>query len=406
MTDKLRVHTLSKELNVSSKAILDKCLLEGVEGVTNHMSTLSAGLAETIREWFSTGEHRTAVETAAPVDLEKVRTRRRPSSKKKQEEEIASEGPSSGELVATQTEPLPEESTLAATIQQVEVPVTVERTHPPATTMAPAAPKPPESHAPVHAGARRRTFGPRPGRCRSGSQGPRSGVTSSQSSRGSAECSRPGSDEGSARCRFRQARPGGASRPASPHARSRRRTDASRAAGHAGPTWYGPAGREAEREEERKKKTGSPRRNVAGTPDIVVERLKEWNDRDLLERQERLQAASGRGIHARRAREKKAGPSPTVIAPARLRRPWPSPSSVRDLCTATGIGLHQLFPKFKNEHNMLITRNSVLPTDIAQVVMLDFGIELEIVKPKTELDKLVDDFAARERTNLQPCRPS
>ena len=70
MTDKLRVHTLSKELNVSSKAILDKCQLEGVEGVTNHMSTLSAGLAETIREWFSTGEHRTAVETAAPVDFE------------------------------------------------------------------------------------------------------------------------------------------------------------------------------------------------------------------------------------------------------------------------------------------------------------------------------------------------
>jgi translation initiation factor IF-2 len=82
LSDKLRVHTLSKELGVTSKAILAKCESEGVEGVTNHMSTLSAGLAETIREWFSEASAGTAVETSAPVDLEKVRKRRRPVRKK------------------------------------------------------------------------------------------------------------------------------------------------------------------------------------------------------------------------------------------------------------------------------------------------------------------------------------
>ncbi|MEP0844812.1 MAG: translation initiation factor IF-2 N-terminal domain-containing protein, partial [Phycisphaerae bacterium] len=71
--NKLRVHILSKELGVTSKAIIDKCKSEDIPGVTNHMSTLSVGLAETIREWFSQGGHGTAVETAAPVDLEKVR---------------------------------------------------------------------------------------------------------------------------------------------------------------------------------------------------------------------------------------------------------------------------------------------------------------------------------------------
>ncbi|MBI4580213.1 MAG: translation initiation factor IF-2 N-terminal domain-containing protein, partial [Planctomycetes bacterium] len=76
MADKLRVHTLSKELGVTSKAILDKCASESVEGITNHMSTVSAGLGETIREWFSDGQHKTSVEDSAPVDLTKVRVRR------------------------------------------------------------------------------------------------------------------------------------------------------------------------------------------------------------------------------------------------------------------------------------------------------------------------------------------
>ncbi|OXU14524.1 translation initiation factor IF-2 [Sedimentisphaera salicampi] len=62
-----RVHILAKELGVKSKVIVEKCQAEGMD-VKNHMSTLSAGRAATIREWFSAGEHNTTVETAAPVD--------------------------------------------------------------------------------------------------------------------------------------------------------------------------------------------------------------------------------------------------------------------------------------------------------------------------------------------------
>jgi hypothetical protein len=50
----MRVHILAKELNVSSKAILDKC-----------------------GEWFTEGSHATTVETADRVDLDKVRVARR-----------------------------------------------------------------------------------------------------------------------------------------------------------------------------------------------------------------------------------------------------------------------------------------------------------------------------------------
>jgi len=75
-----RVYILAKELGVKSSAIVKKCQDEGLE-VKNHMSVISAGLAATIREWFSEGENLTTVETAQKVDLEKVRIKKKPKAK-------------------------------------------------------------------------------------------------------------------------------------------------------------------------------------------------------------------------------------------------------------------------------------------------------------------------------------
>ncbi|MBN1513006.1 MAG: translation initiation factor IF-2 N-terminal domain-containing protein [Phycisphaerae bacterium] len=85
MADKMRVHILAKELNVTSKAILDKCAAEGLS-VKNHMSTLTAGQTATLREWFSEGTHNTTVEVADRVNLAKVRAPRR---RKKAAESVA-----------------------------------------------------------------------------------------------------------------------------------------------------------------------------------------------------------------------------------------------------------------------------------------------------------------------------
>jgi hypothetical protein len=50
----IRINQLAKDLGVESKAILAKCRDEGLgEKVPNHMSVVSVGLAETIKEWFS-----------------------------------------------------------------------------------------------------------------------------------------------------------------------------------------------------------------------------------------------------------------------------------------------------------------------------------------------------------------
>ena len=84
-----RVFEIAKELGVKSKAILLKCEAEGIPGMNNHMSSVSAGLEATIRDWFSEGAGGTAVETAAAVDLDKVRVKPRAKAMAKPKAEPA-----------------------------------------------------------------------------------------------------------------------------------------------------------------------------------------------------------------------------------------------------------------------------------------------------------------------------
>jgi hypothetical protein len=67
----IRVNALAKELGVESKAILHKLKEEGLgDAAPNHMSVISLGLAESVREWFMhIGGGGTAVETAPPVEV-------------------------------------------------------------------------------------------------------------------------------------------------------------------------------------------------------------------------------------------------------------------------------------------------------------------------------------------------
>ncbi|HSV26867.1 MAG TPA: translation initiation factor IF-2, partial [Sedimentisphaerales bacterium] len=86
-----RVYILANELGVKSTAIVEKCKAEGLTQVENHMATISAGLAATIREWFTEGEVSTSVETAEKVDLAKVRVKRKKKVEKAPDEPLAAE---------------------------------------------------------------------------------------------------------------------------------------------------------------------------------------------------------------------------------------------------------------------------------------------------------------------------
>lgn len=114
-TKGVRINQLAKDLNVDFRAILEKLRAEGLGGDTplNHQSSVSIGLAETIREWFSDGSGgvATAVETAPKVDLSVAKPR---TSKKRTTKKAAGAGATdAGSTVSS--EPHPAETTEPAT---------------------------------------------------------------------------------------------------------------------------------------------------------------------------------------------------------------------------------------------------------------------------------------------------
>jgi len=77
-----RIFEIAKDLGIESKSIVAKCQAEGIPEsvVKNHMSTITAGLEQTIREWFSNdgGAHATAAtETSAKVEPTAVKAKAR-----------------------------------------------------------------------------------------------------------------------------------------------------------------------------------------------------------------------------------------------------------------------------------------------------------------------------------------
>ena len=79
----LKVFQLAKELGIDSKAIVKKCKDEQIPNIETHMSPVTAGLAATIREWFSSGEMKTAIESTAHVDVAKIQKAPRKRTSKK-----------------------------------------------------------------------------------------------------------------------------------------------------------------------------------------------------------------------------------------------------------------------------------------------------------------------------------
>jgi len=412
LADKLRVHALSKELGVTSKAILEKCKVEGVEGVTNHMSTVSAGLAETVREWFSAQHQGTAVETAAKVDLAKVRTKRKTTRKRKTKEE--KEKAEKAEQDEDKEVPLPEtaESPTLETKpkaaprhkQKVAAKTPTESAEPTESVVSEAPPSGAAAEVPVAAPPTEQTLEtlkpaaqvakPKPA--------PKSKPKSKPvKPAGPQNIPVPAQMKGPKVVGF--AKPDPIYRPVSRGSSPSQAGPAEVSSTDAPSARRGGRGRAGGRDEEDTKKVRSranPRRSRSSMVD-VGERLREWNDRDLIERQERLKEATGRGIHTRRAREKATGRGPVHVAGRKTEAQVTEPVIVYELCAATGIGLNQLFPKLKNEHDLIINRNSVIPMDIAHMVMLEFGIELTVVKPQTELDRLKQEHEGRSRNNMQ-----
>ncbi len=131
--------------------------------------------------------------------------------------------------------------------------------------------------------------------------------------------------------------------------------------------------------------------------------MREWRDRDLEERRERLQQATERRGHSRRAVE--AAESRAPGSTRRTKASVTEPIILHEFCSATGLSMRELWPKLMKEHGMLPQRNMALEPNLAELLALDFGITLEVVKPKTALELLEEERAAAERKHLSPRPP-
>jgi translation initiation factor IF-2 len=420
----MRVHILAKELNVTSKDILTKCRAEEID-LKNHMSTLGPGLEATVREWFSEGAHIHVVEKTPKVDLKKARSKVKKKAKAKSSQTTAGGESETGTAVAEMDAP---ESTVesdsdressddsssthkAATKKKIETAATAEPV---------AAPEISEQAADV-ADAETAVAD-----AESSSQGALDVAAE-------AAVAAPPVDEPAAVVPV-EPEPAEEILPAGPQnvpapaklsgprvvryeapeeytipRRGPRRAKTTETEGVAarGPDTapgdpLSPTDRGGKRRGGKVVEPKSTGRKISGRREIlhereVGERLSEWNNQDLAERRARLRGATGRRLVSRRARSKGGGRGGRVESAPITEAQLEEPITVKQFCATLGVPFQRLFPIFQRDHGLMLSVMGTIPTEVAELVATELGVELTIVKAKTGMDKVKEESEALER---------
>ena len=368
-----RVYILAKELGVKSAAIVKKCQDEGLD-IKNHMSVISAGLTATIREWFSEGENITTVETSEKVDLDKVRIKKKvkrkppakktkaPKAKAKQVKPRTKRTKTAAKPAATiEAEQSEQETAAAVTAEEpplIEEQITEE---PQEREPEPILPAGPILEKPEPA----RLSGPQVVRV---------------------EAPEP----------LRRPRP-----------RPRVRYDAPVTE----PLMYS--------EKEQKSSTLAPSKEKKQLPKRYKERThgrrrderdsevarkpklgSRWRQRDIEERQARLDAAGGEGLRLRPIRKIAARLKRGVAVVRPKKAVVSEPITVKDLSAALAIKSTDIISKLVQQ-GVMATANEVISNDVAELVALEFETELTVQSKSTLEEQIGSEFEERQRDNLQ-----
>jgi len=345
-----RVYILAKELGVKSTAIVKKCQDEGLD-VKNHMSTISAGLAATIREWFSEGENITTIETAEKVDLKKVRIRkkqkRKPPAKKAKKAVKKSKRTETTAVI--EEEPKPTEEQIIEEPQEQE-------------------PEPILPAGPI-------LEKPEPARL----SGPQV---------------------------IRIEAPEPLRRPPKPKPKPRYDMPVTE------PLMYN--------EKEQGKPTLAPSKEKKGPPTRSKERthgrrqeeqtveiakkpkfVRKWRQRDIEERQARLEAARGEGLRLRPVRKIATKSEREVAAFVRPKKTVVSePITVKDLSAALAIKSADIISKLMKQ-GVMATANQAISNEVAELVALEFGTELVVERKSRLQEQIKAEFEQRKKNTLK-----
>ncbi len=399
-----RVYILARELGVKSSAIVKKCQDEGLD-VRNHMATISAGLAATIREWFSEGENLTTVETADRVDLAEVRVQRKP--KHVEVEEVMAESDSEGTDISVMepTEPLVEpmnepEPLVMETpqIQGAEAPLVETAVHvePEPVVPAVAAAGQIEEQASVKVPEKAPEL-PKP------VQKPKEPIVVVPAGP-MLEKPRPAKLSGPQVVRVEAPEP--LDRPRS---RFKPRYDAPvtepliyRGGKDTTAAASETADRKGTKSRSSKDRTHGRRKEEVDDDAVKKGKLhKNWRQRDIEERQARLTAAGGEGLRLRPTRRIASKTSHESTAPVRPKSVAISePIIVKDLSAALAVKATDIISKLMQQ-GVMATANQSISSDVAELVALEFDTELIVERKATMEEEIRKEFDQRERTHLK-----
>jgi len=374
-----RVYILAKELGVKSTAIVQKCQAEGLD-VKNHMAVISAGLAATIREWFSEGENITTVETAKKVDLKKVRIKKKTKQKsvakavkKKSQKKTKKAQPTTKATQTAAKAPTTEEVTAEEKPDEAAPSeVVIEKPEAPPKQIIQEPPQP-EPILPA---------------------GPKLDKPA------------PAQLTGPTVVRVEEPEP-----IRKPRTRSKTRYNVPPVTE---PLMY----REPEQDEPisspDKVKKRKPRRykeRTHGRRQEKQEKFEEpirkpkllgrWRQRDIEERRARLDAAGGEGLRLRPSRKittKTRGEAP--VRPRPKKAVVSEPIVVKDLSAALAIKSADIIKKLM-EHGVMATANQTISSDVAELIALEFDTELIVERKSTYEEQIRAEFQRLPRNHIK-----
>ncbi len=432
-----RIFEIAKDLGIKSKAIVEKCHAEGLpkDVIKNHMSTVSIGLEQTIREWFAADEttdsSHTSVEQAEKVDIEKVRDTKKKTTKAKK---IAS---TNGEPDSDANDGAPSSSTAIA-----EPPSKAIKAKPAVAAPPPDSDSPDPSPTPgatklkipnIPAGL---SSEPPKGASSASASPPKpaaSSDTSTDSAPGSGVDSGTDSQSTLAEQRVVRAPKPDFKAPVKPPQMNVPTR----------PTTIAPAGRQLDKKTQIKlsgpkvirveaaEQVEAPRRRPprtsggmggmgggmgAGMPmegrpprgggnsrrrDGGGRRTQDtgsgrgWTAADLADRQARLKSSGGY-LKQRQMQMKSSANAAQTPAKIGGKVEIAAPFSIKDLSAATGVKGADIVKKLFMQ-GVMATINSGIESEKAQEIMMDWDIELEVTEAKGAEEQVADQFAERDR---------
>ena len=407
---KVRVSQLAKELGIASKEIIARCGTEGLDDVKQPQSTVSAGLAETIRDWFAGAA---SVAVAAPVVAATAVVDAPAPTKAKRG--VSQPTPPSSPVakpvvVKTIPPPPPIAPAVARTVDPKPIPVEASpspaiphRTVSPKHPVDPPPPPPSHVHAPA-APARPRFLKPGPPPTINVPTRPKDVRPVGPRLEQPIKTSMAGPKL--IRVEHPENLPAPRPRTGAPVARGPRFGGAGAGAGAPGAA--PPSDRPQRGTGERR---GSPpqRRAKAGEgarPREETAGAEPWRAQDLAERENRLSRAGGFFRTHKRSTETKRGPSqaPKPAGPATGPVKIAEPIHIKELSSVTGVKVGDILKKLFLQ-GTVATINSVITADHALETMLGFDVELQIEEAKSAAEIIEAGFKERVRTDERPRSP-